>query len=42
MYFERGGGSLRLGERAWPVEAGDAYVVAPREVIGGEEGAGGS
>ena len=38
-YFERGGGSLRLGEREWSVEAGNAYVVAPGEVIGGEEGA---
>jgi hypothetical protein len=27
-YFERGGGSLRLGEREWSVEAGDAYVFA--------------
>ncbi len=41
MYFERGGGSLRLGERAWSVQAGDAYVVAPGEVIGGGEGASG-
>ena len=40
-YFERGGGSLRLGERDWSVEAGDAYVVAPGEVIGGGEGASG-
>ena len=32
-YFERGGGSLRLAGREWPVEAGDAYVVAPGEVI---------
>ena len=40
-YFERGGGSLRLGEREWSVEAGDAYVVAPGEVIGGEKGASG-
>jgi AraC family transcriptional regulator, transcriptional activator of pobA len=40
-YFERGGGSLRLADRDWPVEAGDAYVVAPGEVIGvGERGAG--
>jgi AraC family transcriptional regulator, transcriptional activator of pobA len=40
-YFERGGGSLRLAGREWPVEAGDAYVVAPGEVIGvGERGAG--
>ncbi len=33
-YFERGGGSLRLGEREWPVEAGDVYVIAPGEVVG--------
>jgi AraC family transcriptional activator of pobA len=37
-YFERGGGSLRLGDREWRVEAGDAYVVAPGEVVSvGEE-----
>ena len=34
FYFERGGGSLRLGEREWPVEAGDAYIIAPGEVLG--------
>lgn len=34
-YFERGGGSLRLGGRVWSVETGDAYVVAPGEVIEG-------
>ena len=34
-YFERGGGSLRLGDREWRVEAGDAYVIAPGEVVGG-------
>lgn len=33
-YFERGGGSLRLGNRQWRIEAGDAYVVAPGEVVG--------
>jgi AraC family transcriptional regulator, transcriptional activator of pobA len=33
-YVERGGGSLRLGEREWPVEAGDAYVISPGEVVG--------
>ncbi|MGH3087587.1 MAG: helix-turn-helix domain-containing protein [Rubrobacteraceae bacterium] len=33
-YFERGGGSLRLAEREWPIEAGDVYVVAPG-VVGG-------
>lgn len=38
-YFERGGGSLRLGNREWPVEDGDAYVIAPGEVVGvGEAG----
>ena len=33
-YFERGGGSLRLADREWRVEAGDVYVVAPGEVVG--------
>jgi len=33
-YFERGGGSVRLGEREWLVEAGGAYVIAPGEVVG--------
>jgi AraC family transcriptional regulator, transcriptional activator of pobA len=33
-YFERGGGSLQVGEREWAVRAGDAYVVAPGEVVG--------
>jgi len=33
-YFERGGGSLRLGDREWRIEAGDIYVVAPGEVVG--------
>lgn len=27
-YYERGGGSLWIGDRRWPVQAGDAYVVA--------------
>jgi len=40
-YFETGGGSLRLGKRERSVEAGDAYVAAPGEVIGGGEGASG-
>ena len=40
-YFERGGGSLRLGGREWSVEAGDAYVIAPGEVVGGGDGASG-
>jgi AraC family transcriptional activator of pobA len=33
-YFERGGGSLRIAGRQWPVKAGDAYLIAPGEVIG--------
>jgi AraC-like DNA-binding protein len=33
-YFERGGGSLRLGKRQWRIAAGDVYIVAPGEVIG--------
>jgi AraC family transcriptional regulator, transcriptional activator of pobA len=32
-YFERGGGSLRFGERQWRVRAGDAYVIAPGEIV---------
>ena len=33
IYFERGGGSLRLADRQWRVEAGDAYVVGVGEVV---------
>ena len=33
-YVERGGGSIRLGAREWPVAAGDAYVISPGEVVG--------
>jgi AraC family transcriptional regulator, transcriptional activator of pobA len=33
-YFQRGGGSMRLGNREWQIEAGDAYVIAPGEVVG--------
>jgi AraC family transcriptional activator of pobA len=32
-YYERGGGSLRLGGRQWRVEAGAVFVVAPGEVL---------
>jgi AraC-like DNA-binding protein/quercetin dioxygenase-like cupin family protein len=32
-YFESGEGSLRLGDRHWPVNAGDAFVIAPGEVV---------
>lgn len=35
-YFERGGGTMRLGDREWQVETGDAYVIAPGEVVGAE------
>ena len=33
-YFERDGCSLRLGGREWRAAAGDAYVIAPGEVVG--------
>lgn len=39
VYFERGGGALRLDDREWPVEDGDAYVISPGEVIGAGVGA---
>jgi AraC family transcriptional regulator, transcriptional activator of pobA len=39
-YFERGGGSLRLGGCEWAIEAGDVYVVAPGEVVAVGEQAG--
>ncbi|WP_211223950.1 AraC family transcriptional regulator [Pseudonocardia asaccharolytica] len=39
-YFERGGGSLRSGNREWLVEAGDLYVIAPGDVMGMGETAG--
>lgn len=32
-YFERGGGSFRIGEHQWPLRAGDVYLVAPGEVV---------
>jgi len=32
-YFEHGGGSLRLGHREWPLSTGDAFVIAPGEVV---------
>ena len=38
-YFERGGASIRLGDREWPVEDGDAYVISPDEVVGPWTGA---
>ncbi|HEX5193863.1 MAG TPA: AraC family transcriptional regulator [Solirubrobacteraceae bacterium] len=33
-YFERGGGTLRIGQGEWSVTAGDCYLVAPGEVVG--------
>lgn len=33
-FFEHGGGTLRLGDRQWQIQDGDAYVVAPGELIG--------
>jgi AraC family transcriptional activator of pobA len=35
-YFDRGGGDLRVDERAYRVRAGDVFVVAPGEVVGPE------
>lgn len=32
-YFERGTGSFRLGNREWPLRDGDAFVIAPGEVV---------
>ena len=40
-YYERGGGSFRIGARRWPVHAGDVYVVAPGEVVSVEDSSGG-
>jgi AraC-like DNA-binding protein len=34
-YFERGGGSLRIDRREWPLADGDAFLIAPGEVVGG-------
>ena len=31
-YFERDGGSLRLGDRTWELKAGDVFVSSPGEV----------
>jgi len=32
-YLSRGGGSVRLSDRHWPMEAGDVFVVAPGQVV---------
>jgi AraC family transcriptional regulator, transcriptional activator of pobA len=33
-YFERGDGSMWLGDREWQIEEGDVYLIAPGEVVG--------
>ena len=33
-YFETTGGLLRTGGRAWPIESGDLFVIAPGDVMG--------
>jgi AraC family transcriptional activator of pobA len=33
-YFQTAGGLLRTGRQAWPIEAGDLFVVAPGDVMG--------
>jgi AraC family transcriptional regulator, transcriptional activator of pobA len=33
-YFQSTGGLLRTGRRAWPIEAGDLFVIAPGDVMG--------
>jgi AraC-like DNA-binding protein/quercetin dioxygenase-like cupin family protein len=32
-YFERGGGTIGLGDQEWPIAAGDAFVIAPGEIV---------
>lgn len=34
-YFPTAGGLLRTDRRTWPIEAGDLFVIAPGDVIGG-------
>lgn len=34
VYFEADGGALHVGSRAWPVAAGDLFLVAPGDVVG--------
>jgi AraC-like DNA-binding protein len=33
-YFETGSGSLTTGGQAWPVAAGDVFVIAPGDIMG--------
>jgi AraC family transcriptional regulator, transcriptional activator of pobA len=32
-YFERGAGAFRLDDQVWPIAPGDAFVIAPGEVV---------
>src|SRR5947209_4894709 len=32
-YFERGEGTICLGDREWPLNTADAFVIAPGEVV---------
>jgi AraC family transcriptional activator of pobA len=32
-YFLRGGGTMRLDNQEWPIAAGDAFVIAPGEIV---------
>src|SRR4051812_12544989 len=34
VYFARGGGAMWLGDREWPLQTGDVYIIAPGEVVG--------
>ena len=34
VYFQSTAGLLRTGRQAWPIEAGDLFVIAPGDVIG--------
>ena len=36
VFVDRGGGTLRVDDRSWPVRTGDAFVIAPGEVVGPE------
>jgi AraC family transcriptional activator of pobA len=34
LYFEHGGGGLEIAGRQWPAATGDAFLIAPGEVVG--------
>jgi AraC family transcriptional activator of pobA len=40
LYVERGGGTLRMDDREWPLVTGDVFVIAPGEVVAPEEASG--